>query len=340
MRRLHALVTTLATLCVFAGALPAAAQTTGPSVSVGSDNGGAIKGAHRVAIDQFGIEFVTLLKASGNGGGNSTSVQAELRGVPDAAMQALTDRIYRESVEALTAAGFEVVPMETVRANPEYAAVEARMGKPAPYVVDDTAAVSKIFAPTGMPAIFQTAGGRGTLSDRITALDGANGAKASAVAKAMDLHFVRFHFFASFGTASGSKGFLANIARRSSSSIEAGPVLYPNETQLQIVSQEGQRIFRTTSRSGVNGAFYVDRAVQGAADGFALVDTTTDESRKSDATSNALSTGLALLIGGRARGTSNTTAAVTLDEATFARAYLPLIGGARDALVERLKSAR
>ena len=214
------------------------------------------------------------------------------------------------------------------------------MGKPAPYVVDDTGAVSKIFAPTGMPAFFQTAGIRGTMSDRITALDGANGAKASAVAKALDLHFVRFHFFASFGTAAGSKGFLANIARRASSSIEAGPVLYPNETQLQIVSQEGQRIFRTTSRSGVNGAFYLDRVAQGAPEGFTLVDITTDESRKSDATSNALSMGLALLTGGRARGTSNTSAAVTLDEATFEGAYLPLIGSARDALVQKLKSAR
>lgn len=339
MRRLLAHLT-LATLSILAGAPPAAAQAAAPTVSVGSDNAAAVKGARRVAIDQFGVEFVTTLKASGSGGGNSTSVQAELRGVPDAAMQALTDRVYRDTVEALTAAGFEVVNMDTVRARPDYAEIEARMGKPAPYVVDDTGAISKIFAPTGMPAFFQTAGIRGSMSDRITALDGANGAKASAVAKALDLHFVRFHFFASFGTAAGSKGFLANIARRASSSIEAGPVLYPNETQLQIVSQEGQRIFRTTSRSGVNGAFYVDSLVRGAAEGFGLVDTTTDESRKSDNTSNALSMGLALLTGGRARGTSNTTAAVTLDEATFERGYLPMIGAARDALVQRLTSAR
>lgn len=338
MRRLLAPIL-LATLALLAAPL-VQAESGAPTVAVGSDNGAAIKGARRVAIDQFGVEFVTVLKASGSGGGNSTSVQAELRGVPDAAMQALTDRVYRDTVEALTAAGFEVVDMDAVRARPEYAELEARMGKPAPYVIDDTGAVSRIFAPAGMKAYFQTAGGRGTLSDRITALDGANGARASALAKALDLHFVRFHFFASFGTAAGSKGFLANIARRASSSIEAGPVLYPNETQLQIVSQDGQRIFRTSSRSGVNGAFYVDRPVQGAADGFALVDVTTAEARQSDNTSNALSMGLALLIGGRARGTSNTSAAVTLDEATFERAYLPMIGGARDALVERLKGAR
>jgi len=316
-----------------------AAAVHAQAVSIGTDNAAALKGAHRIAIDQFGIEFITVLKANGTGGGNSASMQAELKGVSDEAMQAMTDQVYRDTVAALGAAGFEVVPFDAVQARPEYLELAGRIGKPSPYVIDDSASVSKIFAPAGMKAFFQTSGGRGSFADRMTALDGANGAKASALAKSMDLHFVRFHFLAGFGTAAASKGFLANVARRAHASIEAGPVLMPNETQAQIVSQDGQRVFRTSSRSGVNGSVYVDKAVRGAADGFELVDTTTAESKQSDNVSNAVQMGLSLLTGTRASSTRSSSATVTLSEATFNESYLRLIGAARDALIAQLQSA-
>ena len=324
---------------LFAFIVSCAAAVHAQTVSIGTDNAAALKGARRLAIDQFGVEFITVLKANGGGGGASASVQAELKGVSDEAMQALTERVYRDTVTALGAAGFEVVPFDSVQARPEYQEIANRIGKPVPYEIDDSASVSKIFAPAGMKAFFQTSGGRGSLAERNTAFDGANGAKSSALAKGMDLHFVRFHYLASFGTAAASKGFLANVARRASASVEAGPVLLPNETQAQIVSQDGQRVFRTSSRGAVNGAVYVDKPVRGPVEGFELVDTTTAESKQSDNVSNALQMGLSLLTGTRARSTQHRSASVTLSEATFNESYLRMIGAARDALIVQLQSA-
>lgn len=320
-----------------AAALGARAQ----DLSLGTDNLSAIKGARRVAIDQFGVEFITTLKANGGGAGSSASVHAELQGVSDEAMQALTDRAYRETVEALTQAGFEVVPMRTLLERPEYQELAAKMGRPSPYLIEDTGANSKIFAPTGMLAFFQTAGGnRASMGERFTALNGAHGAQASALAKSMDLHFLRFHFLASFGTATASKGFLANMTGKARAAIEAGPTLQAKETQAQIISQEGQRIFLNSSRTGVNGAVYLDQPLGVAADGFALEDTTTADSKRSDHLANALSMGLSLLTGTRSSSTKNSTAAVRLSEENFSDSYLRMIGQARDALVARLASAR
>jgi len=316
----------------------AAPATRAQDVSIGVDNIAAFKGARRVAIDEFGVEFITTLKSNGSSAASSVSVQAELLGVSDAAMQALTDRAYADTVAALVAAGFEVVPLEALQARPEYQDLSTKMGKPSPYLVDDTDSVSKIFAPAGMPAYFQSSGGRGSLSDRNTAFNGAYGGQASALAKSMGLHFVRFHFLASFGVGSGSKGFLANIAGRSSAGIDPGPTLVANETQAQIVSHDGQRVFRTSSRGGVNGAAYLDRALRLPADGFVLEDTTSAESKQSDNVSNAVSLGLALLTGGRSRSTKSATLAVKVSEAQFNESYLRMIGAARDALVARLKS--
>ncbi len=326
-------------LYIFVLALAASLASHAQDVSLGNDNAVSFKGAKRVAIDQFGVEFITTLKAAGTGGGASAVVQADLLGVSDAAMQALANQAYRDTVAALLKAGFDVVPMEELQAWPEYRELAGKMGQSSPYVVDDTGAVSKIYAPTGMKAYFQTSGQRGSLSDRMTAFNGAYGAQASALAKTMNVHFVRFHFLASFGTAAASKGFLANVAGRASASVDPGPTLFAQETQAQIVSQEGQRIFRTSSRGGVNGSIYLDRPLRIAAPGFELADTTTAESKQSDNVSNAVSLGIAMLAGSRsARSTRHASSAVTLTDAQFTETYLRMVGIARDAMVERLKA--
>lgn len=319
--------------------MAAVGAASAQDLSLGTDNLSAIKGARRVAIDQFGVEFVTTLKAKGGGGGSSASVQTELQGVSDEAMQALTDQAYRETVAALTTAGFEVVDYAVLKERPEYQDLIKKTGKPSPHLVDDTGGLSKIFAPTGMPAFFQTASGdRGTMGERFTALNGAHGAAASALAKSMDLHFVRFHFLASLGTASESKGFLANFTGKARAAVQVGPTLVAKETQLQIVSQEGQRVFLTTSRTGVNGAIYLDKPFAGTAEGYAMEDTTTDDSKRSDGMANALSMGLSLLTGTKSSSTSNKTSAVKISEATFNESYGPMIAKARDAMVAKLKS--
>ncbi|MEO7391937.1 MAG: hypothetical protein ABIU58_07160 [Ramlibacter sp.] len=324
---------------LFALLLPFAGPAQAQSVALGSDNATALKGARRVAIDQFGVEFITVLRAAGTGGGASAAVEAELRGVSDQAMQALADQAYKDTVAALVTAGFEVVPQEELQAWPEYRELAAKMGQPSPYVIDDTGSVSKIYAPTGMKAFFQSSGGRGSLNDRMTAFNGAYGAQASALAKTMNIHFVRFHFLAGFGTANASKGFLSNIAGRANASVDPGPTLFAQETQAQVVSQEGQRMFRTSSRGGVNGSIYLDKPYRIQAPGFDLVDTTTAESKQSDNVSNAISMGIGLLVGSRsARSTRHASAAVNLTDAQFSETYLRLISPVRDAMVERVQA--
>lgn len=320
-------------------ALALATPSAFAEVSLGGDNAVAFKGARRVAIDQFGVEIITVLKAAGTGGGASAAVEAELRGVGEPAMQALADKAYRDTVAALVNAGFEVVPAEEVQGWAVTRELADKMGQPSPYLVDDKGSVSKIFAPSGMKAFFQTSGGRGSLNDRMTAFNASYGAQASALAKSMGVYFVRFHFMASFGTTSASGGFLSNIAGRANAAVDPGPVLFAQETQAQIVNQEGGRIFRTSSRGGVNGSIYLDKPLRVAGTGFELVDTTTAESKQSDNISNALTLGVALLAGSRsARSTRHASAAVTLTEAQFSEAYLRMIGEARDAMIARLKA--
>ena len=85
------------------------AMAQAQTASLSSDNLGTFKGARRVVVDHFGVEFITTLKARGLGGGSTANIDATLEGVSDGAMQALTDRAYQDTVAALTQAGFEVV---------------------------------------------------------------------------------------------------------------------------------------------------------------------------------------------------------------------------------------
>jgi hypothetical protein len=317
----------------------AAAQAQSPALA--SDNLGTFKGAKKVVIDHFGVEFITTLKARGQGGGSSANIDAKLEGVSDSAMQSLTDRAYQDTVTALTQAGFEVVPADELQAQPLYQSLMAKVAHDAPYVVDDTGAYSRIFAPAGMKAVFKSgADNRGTMGDRMDAFNSKYQGEFSDVAKGLGVYLVRFHYLASFGSTTASGGFLSSFTGKARAAIEAGPTLMAKSTLVQVISHEGARIFANSPRGG-NANIWLENPLVVKADGFALEETTSADSKRSDGVANALSIGLNLLTGGRgASQTSNKTMVVKLTEENFSESYLRMIGQARDAFVEKLAAAR
>ena len=319
--------------------LVTAAQAQAPSLDI--DNIGTFKGAKKIVIDQFGVEFVSVLKARGQGGGSSANIDAALEGVSDAAMQALTDRAYQDTVAALTKAGFEVVSADELQAQPQYQQLMAKVAHDSPYVVDDKGAYSRIFAPTGMKAVFRSGSDlRGTMGDRMDAFNSKTQGEFSEVAKSLGVHLVRFHYLASFGTTTASKGFLSSFTGKARAAIEAGPTLMAKSTMVQVISHDGARLFANSPR-GANATVCLDAPFTVKADGYALEETTTAESKRSDGVANALSVGLNLLTGGRgASQTSSKMMVVKLTEDNFHESYTRMIGQARDAFVDRLVAAR
>lgn len=317
-------------------------------VPLGTENLQALKGARRVAIDEFGVEFVTALKAGSSAAGTTASVAARLVGPDNATFQALTQRAYDDTVAALQAAGFEVVPQAALQAHAGYQALAGRIGKPSPYVLDESTGTQMIFAPDGMKAFFQTSGAstRGSFSDRMSALDVSHAQAAATVAKDLGATMLRFHYVASFGTASAAKGFLANFTGRARASVKVEPNLLDKETAMQFVTTDGPRIFTTSTRSGVTGAAFLSRPLVAPAAGFSMVDTTSEASKDQDAAANAMGRALAAA---RAMATGNdqsaaqqsrSTGDVQVEPATLTERYLGLIAAARDAFIAELKAAR
>ena len=97
----------------------------------------ALRGISRVAITTFSVEYMTSLEAKTEGDwGNliankPNNVSVKMTGHDPAGWQAVVDSFYEKLVVDLTAAGIEVVPQETLRAQPDYATI-AKAALPLP----------------------------------------------------------------------------------------------------------------------------------------------------------------------------------------------------------------
>ena len=138
-------------------AMPVLSMAEAPDL--GDDKASAFKGTQKVAIAEFDVEFYTQLVAEVHkNSGASARYFATLQGVADADFQAVTDKAYQDTVDALKAAGFEVVDLPTLTANPGYQALAEKYGAPSPYTFTDSSIVksepniSLIYAPAGMKA--------------------------------------------------------------------------------------------------------------------------------------------------------------------------------------------
>jgi hypothetical protein len=138
-QRAGALLSTLALAAVFA-ASPASARDAKPialpagaaaiEAAIELPDAAHFKGVKRVVVPEFSIEFLTdngaSSSASTTGGTNRVHQRWKLAGVGATEFQAITNEAYAGLLKALTAAGYEVVSAEAMRAHPAYAKLQAK----------------------------------------------------------------------------------------------------------------------------------------------------------------------------------------------------------------------
>ncbi len=327
---------------LLAGLLTAAAFHVAPAMAapaIGTDNVEAIKENKRVAIDRFCIEFYTQLFGEGRSGRSTARMSAELKGISEQTRQAITQQAYADTVLALQKAGYEVVDQATLAAQPLFRELDDKYGKPSPYVVEDEKMmeggkqISHIVAPEGMKSFFQSGTARGDLSQRMEVQNTAIGAKQGELAKAVNATLLQVHVLASFGTVSSSKnGFLRTFARvGAKAGIDAQPVLFPEETQIQIINSGGWRTFGVSHRMGHSGAVYLKEPLVATSNIFEMRDTQTDGEKDKQTAINFLSS----MVGGNSSRTG--TAEVTASsEDAYRSTYQALIHEAVESLVAAL----
>ena len=120
----------------------------------------ALRGIRRVAITTFSVEYMTFLEAKTEGDwGNliankPNNVSVKMTGHDPAGWQAVVDTFYENLVADLTAAGIEVVPQETLREQPDYAAI-AKAALALPKEIAGRAGKGTYYSAGGLPAVIQ-----------------------------------------------------------------------------------------------------------------------------------------------------------------------------------------
>jgi hypothetical protein len=336
VRRLLKTLTLAAVVLAAAGAASAA-----PAVA--TDNAEAVKDNKRVAIERFCVEFYTQLFGEGRSGKSTARMTAELQGISDATRQAITQQAYTETVAALQKAGFEVVPAAELAAQPLFKVLDDKYGKASPWTVEDEKMleggkqISRVVAPEGMKAYFQSGSARGDLSQRIEAQNQGIGQQQGELAKALDATLLQVHVLASFGTVSATKNGALRIfaGLGAKAGIQAQPLLYPEETQIQIVNRSGSRTFGFSKRMGHSGAVYLKEPLVAADNIFEMRDTQPEAEKDKQTAVNFFSG----LIGGGSERTSTSAVTATSEEA-YRSTYQALIHDALEAMVASLAAAR
>ena len=310
--------------------------------AIGTDNVEAIKENKRVAIERFSIEFYTQLYGEGRAGQNTARMTAELKGVSDATRAAITQQAYADTVQALQKAGYEVVDQPTLAAQPLYQTLADKYGKASPWVVEDEKLlqggkqISSIVAPAGMKAYFQSGTARGDLQQRTENQNFAIGKQQGELAKAVNATLLNVHVLASFGTVSATKNGALRIFARSGAkaAIEAQPVLYAEDTQIQIVNTSGARTFGVSHRMGHTGAVYLKEPLVADAALFEMRDNLPQGEKDKETAMNFLKGAL----GGNSSGTGAAVVTASSEDA-YRSTYQGLIREAIDALVAGLGRA-
>lgn len=200
------------------------------------DNAKALAGVRRVAIPCFRVEFATenSAKAQSSGTAGATAVKADitLTGVTDETRQAITDALYDQFVAALTAAGIEVLPYDTLKADPQYQSLGKRL-LATPHPVGTGLGKSVFVGPRGAPTY--TSNDDKHLS--LGAMMGGFGAQPQniepQIAKSLDAAVLRVNLAVQFAEQKKSGGMF-----KSGSSVQSGIRLayVPELTQVLVVT--------------------------------------------------------------------------------------------------------
>lgn len=121
------------------------------------DNPEYLPAIKRVVITNYMVDFVSELKYTKSLSGLEAMIGADsdvsikLVGGSNEQFQAITDKFYQQSVEQLKAQGIEVVPLEELKALPEFAELAATGVTPLPSEQDANAGKGLFFSAYGLP---------------------------------------------------------------------------------------------------------------------------------------------------------------------------------------------
>jgi hypothetical protein len=188
-----------------------------------------------------------------------------------------------------------------------------------------------------MKAYFQSGTARGDFAQRVESQNQGIGAQQGELAKALGATLLDVHVLASFGkvTATKNGGLRIFAGLGAKAGIEAQPLLYEEETQIQIITTQGARTFGMSHRMGHTGAVYLKEPLLASSNIFSMRDTQ-PESDKDKQTALNLLTGL--LSGTSERAGSSEVRAES--EEAYRSTYQALVREALEALVAALGSAR
>lgn len=330
--------------------LSSAAAWAAPSPDLGDDKVSAISGTKKVAIAEFGVEFYTQMAGGSNQSGSTARLTSNLRGIEDKDFQAIADQAYADTVNALKDAGFEVLDPALIKADPGYQALAEKYGQDAPYTLSDstfvkgTTMVSKIFTSEGLKAYFSSSNkaGRGSLGQRIDSQNQGRGSKEGDVAKSLGATLLHVHYLVGFTTIQdhGHRVIFSSGSAKVKSDL--GTSLFADETEWQFVNEGGARTFTTSSRPRHSGAVYLDGPLAAEENIYSSQDTTTAESKRSDAMGNAVGAVLGILAGSSSSATSkNRSSDVTVSSVDAYRKQVDeLIAATATAFAGKLGAAK
>ena len=121
------------------------------------DNPEYLPAIKRVAITNYMVDFVSELKYSKSLSGLEAMIGADsdvtikLLGSSNEQFQAITEKFYLQTVEQLKAQGIDVVPVEELKALPEFAELAASGVTPVPSEQDAAAGKGLFFTAQGLP---------------------------------------------------------------------------------------------------------------------------------------------------------------------------------------------
>ena len=298
---------------------------------------GGTSGTTRLAPYSFQVEFVHRSRASatahgyiGDSGQSQKIVVWTLAGAleDDALLQSLTDALYGRYVDRLRGAGFEVLSLDEMKADPDFLKLPG-WDRTGPLELKVGEQHSKIFGATGLPMLAQQndqrAGFFSALPHSLGPLEGniAAGLGARFVEGRLGVDFVSLHS-SDRKLLFGGRGTRGNWAKVEST---AAIALMPQACYVGATpASEKKRGFW-----GGNAVARANRAVLLGSDGLEVANTTTT----GDKAAAAISAGIGVL--SAMNGVGAFTASVKRYEArTTPQAYVAEVSPAAEAMVDGL----
>jgi hypothetical protein len=223
---------------------------------------GATKKSARIAIPGYRVAFVTRNKVSaraedwlgGVGGGSSSGAKASMEvmlgNIDYAAMQAIADTAYADFVTKMQATGVEIVPLETIKASPQFQKLQLAAATPAkPYtkVLPDGKMHVVIVSPTAIPLWFTN--WDGGITDQ--GMRQGNTKALMAMAKELDAALAFPTVFVDFSVLSGRGN--SKFARRASVAAKAAVYVSPVGTLFWSGDYRGFSFARINDGVGADG---------------------------------------------------------------------------------------